>query len=335
MTATRLHATAFDGRTSRPHKAELVITANTVRLKGDTINATAPLTALIISEPTGGGARTVTFPDGIYCEVHDRATLATALAAVGWQDSAVVRIQTRWRWAVGAVALILFATIGGYVYGLPWLAKNIAPRLPAKIAQTISKSALDTLDRTLLAPSALSAERQTALLARLNALRPHVDSPLTLHFRNGSRLGANAFALPSGDIVVFDALAELLNDDEVGAVLAHEAAHVIHHHGMQTLIQSTFVSFVVGAWFNDISSLATSVTALALETNYSREFEREADLTGTDLIRASGSAPEFLATALEAIDKDFRQNKNTKSGAAGIMMTHPDTAERTAAIRAR
>lgn len=51
------------------------------------------------------------------------------------------------------------------------------------------------------------------------------------------QIGANAFALPDGTLVVTDELVELAgdNDDEVLAVLAHELGHIHERHGLRLL----------------------------------------------------------------------------------------------------
>ena len=54
-----------------------------------------------------------------------------------------------------------------------------------------------------------------------------------LLFRDGGKFGANAFALPSGKIIVTDQLASLLNDEQIVGVLAHELGHVVYRHGMR------------------------------------------------------------------------------------------------------
>ena len=52
-----------------------------------------------------------------------------------------------------------------------------------------------------------------------------------LAFRDGGKtVGANAFALPGGQIVVTDALVQLLSDAELQAVLAHELSHGAERH---------------------------------------------------------------------------------------------------------
>src|SRR5690606_15157282 len=101
----------------------------------------------------------------------------------------------------------------------------------------------------VLEPSRLAPERQAALRARFEALVAHMPAlparyahyapRYTLDFRRG--LGANAFALPGGAIVVTDGLVEAaraagLQDDAIAGVLAHEIGHVAHRHTTRMLV---------------------------------------------------------------------------------------------------
>jgi Zn-dependent protease with chaperone function len=51
----------------------------------------------------------------------------------------------------------------------------------------------------------------------------------------GSSPEANAFVVPGGKVVVYTGLLKLIDsDDELAAVLAHEAAHVVARHAVCT-----------------------------------------------------------------------------------------------------
>ena len=94
-------------------------------------------------------------------------------------------------------------------------------------------------------------------------------------------MGANAFALPSGLIIMTDDLVRLAEDDrELGAVLLHEMAHVERRHGVRALLQHAGVFLIVSTLAGDltaITSLAGALPTMLVESGYSRDFEREAD----------------------------------------------------------
>ncbi len=63
---------------------------------------------------------------------------------------------------------------------------------------------------------------------------------MTVEFRASPIIGANAFALPGGIVIVTDQLMQLAeHDDEILAVLAHEIGHVKHRHVLRGLPQDS------------------------------------------------------------------------------------------------
>ena len=86
-------------------------------------------------------------------------------------------------------------------------------------------------------------------------------------------MGANAFALPNGTIVVTDDLVKLAeHDDELVAVLAHEIGHVVSRHALRRVLQDSGVMLLVAGITGDIvsiSSLAAALPTLLIEAKYS------------------------------------------------------------------
>lgn len=325
----------YDGRTPVRQMAELFAVGDKIIARGQFGERHARRTEVEISEPMGRSPRFVRFSDGGTFEVADLDGFAQWLMAAGFNDSPVVLMQKRWSWALGALlgAILLIAAI--YIWGLPAFSKILAPRIPGPVLQALSEQTLAFLDQKLLMPSRLSEERRAELTVNTeNMLRAGSHLPAhRLHFRS-STLGPNAFALPGGDVVVFDQLIELAEkDDEVAGVIAHELGHVAYRHGVRQLIQSSVVTFVVGIYFGDVSSMAASFGALALESRYSREFEHEADAYAARIMLAAGQGTEPLAAMLERMEKT-RQTKVAATSGWDVLSTHPDTSERIARLRA-
>ena len=153
---------------------------------------------------------------------------------------------------------------------------------------------------------------------------------MRLHFHSG-RLGANAFALPGGTIVVTDELVALLEgrDELLLGVLGHEAGHVSHRHGMRALVQSTLLGSITALAFGDFSSMLAGAPALLGHLAYSRNFEREADGEAIRLLQASGLSPELMVTVFERLQA---QRGGRVLGIA--LASHPANAERIARFRA-
>ena len=325
----------FDGQTTRRYRATARHEAGWLILQGEFGERREALAALDISEPLGRGPRLLRFPDGALCEVADRAACAAWLAEAGFRDSAVVRSQRHWRWAGVALAGLAGVLTAAYFWLLPAAAERLAPRIPRAALDSLSHQVLAQLDEHVLRPSALAESQRQAIQAETAAIVDHRPGVPTyrLLFRK-SPLGPNAFALPNGDIVVFDELVKLARgDDEVAAVIAHELGHVAGRHGVRQVIQSSVVSFVIGTYLGDVSSLATGLGALMLQSRYSRGFETEADAYGGHLLVAAGRSPALLATMLERLEQ-ARERKEGRSDGGDWLASHPDTARRVAALRA-
>ena len=328
-------ASYYDGRSPVRQSAELIAAGDEIIARGPFGELRAGRGEVEISEPMGRSPRFVRFADGSTFEVADLDAFALWLEAASFVESPVVRLQKRWSWALGSLsgAVLLIAAI--YFWGLPALTKVLAPSVPESVLQSLSQQTLSFLDEKLLTPSHLSEARRGQLTEYAGkVLRAGGDLPgYRLHFRSSS-MGPNAFALPSGDVVILDQLVELAeHDDEVAGVIGHELGHVAYRHGVRQLIQSSVVSFVLGIYLGDVSSIAAGLGALVLESRYSRDFEREADDYAARPLLAAGRGTEPLAVMLERMDKAHGAKGRAGSAWDGLS-THPDTAERIARLRA-
>jgi Zn-dependent protease with chaperone function len=139
--------------------------------------------------------------------------------------------------------------------------------------------------------------------------------------RSGLARSTDAFALPSGTLVVTDELAALVTDelaalvtdDEVVAVLGHELGHVERRHVPRQFSQSSVVGLVTGWLFGDISGVLAGLPAALLDANYSRAFEAEADHYAAAMLLDNGTSPALLATALEKIAADAGSGRRPRS----------------------
>ncbi len=327
-------ASYFDGRTPRRQAATLTVVDGELQASGEFGEIRLPLAQLRVSEPMGTAPRTLRMAGEAFFEVSDLAALAVWLKMAGLEESTVAGLQKRWSWTLMALVLSVFLVFAAYRWGLPVLSEQVAKHLPASVASSISERTLAVLDQRFLHASSLSAERRQQVLTHVedSLRRSGRQLAYRIEFRSSS-LGPNAFALPNGQVVILDALVELAeNDQEITAVVAHELGHVAYSHGLRQLIQSSIVSFVVGTYLGDVSSLISGLTALALESNYSRDFEREADDYAVKLLRAGGEDPAALASMLERMENLAQKNSVGGMGWSALS-THPDTAERIRRIR--
>jgi Zn-dependent protease with chaperone function len=317
----------FDGKTSRKMRVALTVEAGMAIITGD-CQRQCPIAELRVSERTRNAARKVTFPDGAYLEILNNLAFNELLAATGHRDSFVVRLQQSWRGAllaaVGTVAILVL----GYLHGLPAASQAVANALPEKVERAIGRETLSFLDKRILAPSNLPAEQRQAIITRFAALKPPREGVPTheIVFRK-SKIGPNAFALPSGQIVLTDEIVRLVdNDDAVMGILAHELGHLHERHIMRRIIQSSAIGAVATALFGDVSAVIANVPTVMLDLKYSRDAEREADDYAVAMLKENGIDLSSLTVVFGKLEK-------TTGDAVPYLSSHPPSSERIKRIR--
>lgn len=334
---TMIQASYFDGKSATRHAVTLTVSGDRARIDGDGVARDEPLASLRVSEPMGSAPRLITFADGAICEVTDHAGLNAVLAQTGYQEKAVVRWQQNGAWVIGALVFSIATIWAVYRVGLPVLADTIAQQMPEKSIAKLGEHVLETLDESVFKASDLPQERQKQLIAGFEKFVP-ADGKIVLHtirFRKSPQVGANAFALPSGDIVMTDELVALAKDDrEIYAVLAHELGHLEKRHGLRQLLQGTIVGLLISWYVGDVSSILASAPAVILQARYSRDFEREADAYGAALLKHNNISPGYLANMLERLEKAHGRESAAGSDAGNdYFSTHPGTQERVRLLR--
>ena len=295
-------------------------------------------------------------------EIDAVAAWHSALAAAGDRPRLAQRMQTRWgiflaMLLAGMLGLALF-----YRYGTPWLATQLARWVPLGWETALANHGLAQMDDGMLKPSALPRARQEALRARFQGLTqtlamapalqryPGYAPQWSLAFRRG--MGANAFALPGGTVVLTDEIVQVaerqgLGDEALVGVLAHEIGHVAYRHTTRMLVQQGVLQMGLELALGDVSGLLSSGSALLTAMSYSRAHEREADCFALGLMHRAALPTAPMGDLLLAMAQDARSGgKDPQPGKAtepgqdeahpvwSLLSSHPDTAERARALRA-
>jgi Zn-dependent protease with chaperone function len=291
-------------------------------------------------------------------EVDDGAQWHAALAAAGGRVSLVQRMQTRWTVLAAVVGVAVVALGLFYRYGTPWAATQLTRQVPLGWETDLAGRALQEMDARYLQPSALPAERQADLRQRFAALVQQVPAGLqrypgyvprwSLQFRAG--MGANAFALPGGTVVVTDGLVqratrEGLDDTALLGVLAHEMGHVVHRHTTRMVVEQGVLNIGLGLALGDASAIVSTGSSLLTGLAYRRNHEAEADCFSVALMRQAGLPTAPMARLLVAISgadaggvagpAGAPPRKPADAGGAWttLLSSHPDTAGRAERLR--
>ncbi len=126
------------------------------------------------------------------------------------------------------------------------------------------------------------------------------------------RKDINAFALPGGPIFVNRGMLDAARSNgEVAGVIAHELSHVVLRHGTAQATKGQ--KFQIGALAGQVigsliggrtGSIVANGSQIGLGTyflKYSREYEREADLLGAQIMARAGYDPREMANMFQTI----------------------------------
>ncbi len=325
----------FNGKISRAYPVRVAFDGTTLIVGNDTYGNfySTRCSSISIDPALGRTKRSIRLPNGALLQTDDHHAVNALETATGINRSWnwVHYLETHWKTVMACVVLIV-ATLFSLVYwAIPHAANYAAHMVPLRITNSASKQTLKMLDQRFFRPSELDEgkKEEMALLFKetLEEIDPEHADNYVIAFRKGMRFGANAFALPSGIVVVTDELVTLAgDDDELKAVLAHEIAHVKKRHALRSILQGTGVFLLVtllGGDATSIASFASFLPVLLIENGYSRDFEREADHEAGLLLIKLGKGTGPYRNILQKIDSSHPQTLKL-----GVFSTHPETVRR-------
>jgi len=326
----RFEGTYFDGRDGRAHAVALrrVGSAHFV-VEGDGLRRSGALRSVALTPRLARIARTLEFADGARLQLPADVPIDAWFARQDRLQALVDRLERRAH-AVAAAILICVGTLAfGAIWGVPLLADRLASHIPAGVEHALGEQVLASLDRFGVKASGLDQARREELAARFAKLTEGLEgaADYRVEFRDAPGIGANAFALPGGTIVVTDQLIALFCDDrEFDAVVAHEMGHEQKHHTLRQTLRGSMIAIVAALFAGDVSSAGAVVVAVPtflLDSHYSREFEDEADHFALDLLVKHEETPYWFAAAMRSL-----QAQHPDAGGLAYLASHPPTPQR-------
>ena len=182
------------------------------------------------------------------------------------------------------------------------------------------------------------ADETTEYGARLKRLTEGITeiNGLPLNFKVYHVVDVNAFACGDGSIRVFSALMDLMDDDELMAIIGHEIGHVVHadvKHAMKNAyLSSATRNAAEGSTLAKLSDsqLGEVVTAFT-GAQFSQKQEYEADEYGFEFSVKNGFSPYGMGNSL---NKLVELSKGAKSSTVQKMFSsHPDSEKRAARMK--
>lgn len=327
---SRIAALAFDGKTSAAQSVELAADgAGALLVYGTTGSRRYPRGTYRVAPPLGNLRREISCEDGSLYQTSEAQAFDNIFTTGARGQRLVDRWERHLGYALLAGGLTIAVVWSTIQFGIPKLAERVAFALPPTTEAKLGADALAALDKLVFKPTKLSAADQQRLQRLFGQVKTYARDPnLRLELRSGGALDANAFALPSGTIVMTDELVALAKrDEELLAVLAHEAGHVARRHTLRQVLQNSAVTLFVAVLSADpvsASSLAATLPTMMVQMKFSRAFELEADAYASGYMTSKAMSPAHLANMLRALAHEAGERPDESS----FLSTHPATSER-------
>ncbi|HXG67928.1 MAG TPA: M48 family metallopeptidase [Blastocatellia bacterium] len=150
----------------------------------------------------------------------------------------------------------------------------------------------------------------------------------------------NAFALPGGYMYVNRGMIEAADSEgEMAGVMAHELAHVVLRHGTAQASKAQSPKFqlpaiggailgaIIGGGLGSVIAQGTQFGLSAYFLKYSRDYERQADILGAQIMARAGYDPRDLANMFRTIERE-----GGGRGGPEWLSSHPNPGNRYEAI---
>lgn len=322
-------AKLYDGLSTKTHNINIKFDRDKIILLKNNISCIQNLDEIKISKRVGNTPRYIYFNDITKCETNDNERVDQFLKTNKLQSSSrlINKIKSRSSFVILSLVLIVFLSFISIKYLIPKTSYILASLTPYETKYKLSKKTLEHMQHNYIFDTRLGKSKTESIneqFINLLEILKLDKAKYKLHFRSGD-LGANAFTLPSGDIVITDDLVKLAkNDKEIMAVLLHEIGHVEYNHGFQSIYSNTslylFLSFLT-ADISQLTIISATLPTFLLKNKYSREFEYEADDFFTKNSKKVNIDKEHFRNILTRLAKD-------ENRIFSYIGTHPSTKDR-------
>jgi len=204
-------------------------------------------------------------------------------------------------------------------------------------AAALSKAAVHKMDstNTVAGPT----DPYTIRLNRVFGKYTQGDG-FTLNYKVYKLKEINAFATADGSVRVYSGLMDIMDDNELMAVIGHEIGHVANHDSrdaMKAIYQKEALIDAAASQSNKVAAVTDSelgkIGSLMIDSKYSRKQESDADLFSYDFLKKNGYDVNAEESAFRLLAK--MSTGESASFLDKMASSHPDSNERADAAKAR
>lgn len=204
-------------------------------------------------------------------------------------------------------------------------------------AANLSKAAVKKLDSTNTV-----AGPKDGYTLRLNRVfgKHSAENGLKLNYKVYLTKDVNAFATADGSVRVFSGLMDIMDDNELLAVIGHEIGHVANHDtrdAMKAAYRKAALIDAAASQSDKIAKLTDSqlgqIGSAIIDSKFSRKQESEADTFSYEFMKRNGYNVNAVASAFSILAK---MSEGTQSNFLTQMVSsHPEPKNRAEIAKGR
>ena len=204
-------------------------------------------------------------------------------------------------------------------------------------AAALSKAAVDKMDS-----EHIIAGPKDPYTLRLNKVFGKYTSGdgYTLNYKVYKLNEVNAFATADGSVRVYSGMMDIMDDNELLAVIGHEIGHVANHDARDAMKAAYKKEALIDAVASQSTKVATitesqlaKIASVMIDSKHSRKQESEADEFSYNFMKKNGYNVNAVSSAFSIIAK---MSEGAQASFLDKMMSsHPDPKERAEIARQR
>lgn len=333
----------FDGKSSKPHKVSITESGDGLRIiseEGGPINAFWKREEIRTESFSTGNKILLSYGEFPFERLELTGDSVDGFMKDVLQNESFVKKYQHTitraspvKLVLGSIA-VLAAVIYSYVFHIsPYVGEQAVKIVPISVETKVGEIMYNNMSYIIDKDSVKS----DLLLEFFNACGFESDYDIRMDYSSNSMV--NAFAVPGGQIVVFEGLIrETECWDELAALMGHELAHVNERHSFKQLARSVTGYLLLSVLTGDVAGVSSVIIENASAINdmaNSRKHEKEADVVGLDYLKASKIRPQAMmdlfSRLMEGTDED--EVTETLGTSMEYLSTHPLTSNRISYIQ--
>jgi beta-barrel assembly-enhancing protease len=326
----------YDGKTSQPYDAQISIDGNSLTISYENGQVVWIISSIDYNSFTGKGKTILKYGEfpHQYIEFPLDSTLFHALEShlpkrrEGFWAFANELANSGFRGVLIGMAIFVSITTGFYFLLLPKIAEYVALNIPVATEIELGKQIYQSF------VGEMEVNKDKTKLLNDFAKKIDFETKYPLKFTVVKSDQVNAFALPGGNVVVFDAiLNKIKTPEELVALLSHEVTHVKERHSLKGLARGLAGSMVISVVVGDMNAIGNIMVSQAnniYELGFTREMEKQADLEGLEIMYLNKLDPKGMIHLMERLSEEEKKYGVDKMPA--YLNSHPMTKERIAYI---